>query len=60
MPSQRKLIRFGKEKLLRAYVREAAHLRAVAENVTSGPLKARPLDEAESQERLAEKAKWDI
>jgi len=26
MPPQRKLIRFAKEKLLRAYVREAAHL----------------------------------
>ncbi len=57
MPPQRKLVRFAKEKLLRAYVREAAHLRAVAENVTNSPLKARPLYEAERQERLAEELK---
>ncbi len=42
-----------------AYVREAAHLRAVAENVTNGPLRARLLEEAERQERLSEQLKKD-
>jgi hypothetical protein len=59
MPPQRKLIQFAKEKLLRAYVREAAHLRAVAENVTNGPLKARLLEEAERQERLVDEVRRD-
>jgi hypothetical protein len=59
MPPQRKLIRFAKEKLLRAYVREAAHLRAVAENVMSGPIKARLFEEADRQERLAEEVRRD-
>jgi hypothetical protein len=53
------LIRFAKEKLHRAYVREAAHLRAVAENVTNGPLKARLLEEVERQERLADEVRRD-
>jgi len=55
MPPQRKLIRFAKEKLLRAYIREAARLRASAATATTAPLKTRLLEEAEQQERLADK-----
>jgi hypothetical protein len=57
MPSQRKLIRFAKVKLLRAYVREAARLRESAASATTAALKARLLDEAEGQERLVNELK---
>jgi hypothetical protein len=45
--------------LLRVYVRGAARLRESAANATTIPLKARLLDEAEQQERLAEELKKD-
>jgi hypothetical protein len=45
--------------LLRIYVRKAARLRESAANATTIPLKARLLDEAEQQERLAEELKKD-
>jgi len=45
--------------LLREYAREAARLREFAACVTTGPLKARLLDEAEKHERLAKKANRD-
>jgi len=35
------------------HARQAAHLRALAENATTARLKARLIDEAEQQERLA-------
>ena len=35
------------------HARQAAHLRALAENATTARLKARLLDEAEQHERLA-------
>ena len=35
------------------HARQAAHLRALAENATTNRLKARLLDEAEQHERLA-------
>jgi hypothetical protein len=53
---QRRLIRFAKAKLLRAYIREAVRLRTSAANA---PLKARLLDEAEQQERLADEVRRD-
>jgi hypothetical protein len=59
MPPQRKLIRFAREKLLRTYVREAAHLRTLAATATTAALTARLLEEAEGRERLAEQLKMD-
>ena len=41
--------------MLRVYLREAARLRAAAANATTASLKARLLEEAEQQERLADK-----
>ena len=41
------------EKLLRAYANEAARLREYAANTTTARLRARLLEEAASQERLA-------
>jgi hypothetical protein len=41
--------------LLRVYLREAARLRTAAVNSTTASLKARLLEEAEQQERLADK-----
>jgi hypothetical protein len=35
------------------HTRQAAHLRALAENATTGPLKTRLLEEAERHERIA-------
>jgi hypothetical protein len=40
--------------LLRVYGRKAARLRAAAANATTASLKARLLEEAEQQERLAD------
>jgi hypothetical protein len=57
MPPQRRLIRFAKEKLLRTYIREAARLRASAANTTTAPFKARLLEEADQQERLADQVR---
>jgi hypothetical protein len=48
------LIRLARERLLRVYGREAARLRAAAANATTASLKARLLEEAEQQERLAD------
>jgi hypothetical protein len=48
------LIRVARERLLRVYLREAARLRAAAVNSTTASLKARLLEEAEQQERLAD------
>jgi hypothetical protein len=59
MPSQRKLNGFSRERLLRVYLREAARLRRFAASATTGPVKARLLEEAERQERLAEHLKKD-
>jgi CheY-like chemotaxis protein len=53
-PPQRKLIRFAREKLFRAYIREAARLRGSAATATTAPLKTRLLEEVEQQERLAD------
>ena len=36
------------------HARQAAHLRALAESATTARLKARLIDEAEQQERLAD------
>jgi hypothetical protein len=53
------LIRFAKEKLLRAYIREAVRLRTSAATATTAALKASLLDEAEQQERLADEVRRD-
>ena len=45
------------EKVLRSYVEEAARLRDLAAHVTTARLKARLLEEAANQERLAKEAK---
>jgi len=47
------------EGVLRAYTREAARLRYLAEGVTTTRVKTRLLEEAENQDRLAEEAKRD-
>jgi hypothetical protein len=51
----------AKHRLLREYAREAARLREFAACVTTGPLRALLLDEAEKHERLAKqenRVKW--
>ena len=45
------------QKLVREYADEASRLRALAANVTTARLKARLLDEAANQDRLAKNAK---
>jgi hypothetical protein len=59
MPPPSNITSFVKHRLLSEYAREAARLREFAACVTTGPLKARLLDEAEKHERLAEKTKRD-
>ncbi len=59
MPPPTNVTSFAKHGLLREYAREAARLREFAACVTTGPLKARLLDEAEKHERLAKKANRD-
>jgi hypothetical protein len=51
--SPKRITRPGDEKLLRAYANEAARLREYAESTTTGRLRARLLEEAANQERLA-------
>jgi hypothetical protein len=59
MPRPTTLTSFAKHGLLREYAREAARLREFAACVTTGPLKARLLDEAEKHERLAKETERD-
>ena len=49
------LIRAARKGLLRVYLREAARLRAAAASATTASLKAKLLEAAEQQERLADK-----
>jgi hypothetical protein len=55
MPPPTNVTSFAKHRVLREYAREAARLREFAACVTTGPLKARLLDEAQKHEQLAEK-----
>jgi hypothetical protein len=48
------------EKLLRTYVLEAGRLRELALSVTTKRVRARLLEEAANQERLAEEAKRGV
>lgn len=59
MPPPTNVTSFAKHGLLREYAREAARLREFAACVTTGPLKARLLDEAQKHEWLAERTKRD-
>jgi len=51
--SPKRITRRRDEKLLRAYANEAARLREYAESTTTARLRARLLEEAANQERLA-------
>ena len=51
--SPKRITRPRDEKLLRAYANEAARLREYAESTTTARLRARLLEEAANQERLA-------
>ena len=53
VPGPTRVSRPRDEKLLRAYANEAARLREYAANTTTARLRARLLEEAASQERLA-------
>jgi hypothetical protein len=53
LPEPNRVSRPRDEKLLRAYASEAARLREYAANTTTAGLRARLLEEAASQERLA-------
>ena len=48
------------EKLLRTHVLEAGRLRELAQSVTTKRVRARLLEEAANQERLAEEAKRGV
>ena len=54
---QRPVSRPPDAKLLRAFLQEAARLRQLAANVTTIRLRARLMEEADNQERLAEEAR---
>ncbi len=53
LPAPNRVSRPRDEKLLRAYANDAARLREYAANTTTARLRARLLEEAASQERLA-------
>ena len=53
VPAPNRVSRPRDEKLLRAYANEAVRLREYAANTTTTRLRARLLEEAASQERLA-------
>jgi hypothetical protein len=53
VPGPTRVSRPRDEKLLRAYANEAVRLREYAANTTTARLRARLLEEAASQERLA-------
>jgi hypothetical protein len=57
MPPPTNVTSFAKHRVLREHAREAARLREFAASVTTGPLMARLLDEAEKHERLAQETK---
>jgi hypothetical protein len=59
MPPPTNVTSLAKQRSLREYAREAARLREFAVCVTTGPLRALLLDEAEKHERLAKQENRD-